>query len=81
MQAKLRREAINQRKRANKAEMDFDRLQKVNEHKALDMRAMKNALKSRDQELHEAQQRIKDLEEALARYMDRRLATVVRCVM
>ena len=48
-QARLRREAIEERKRANKLELEYKRQQRVLEHQSLDIKALKTALKSREQ--------------------------------
>eukprot|EP00198_Chlamydomonas_reinhardtii_P006861 XP_001696197.1 predicted protein [Chlamydomonas reinhardtii] len=65
--ARLRREAIEERKRANKLELDYKRLQRVNEHQMLDVKALKTALKSRDSQLENASERIRELDVALQR--------------
>ncbi|KAG2439424.1 hypothetical protein HXX76_004781 [Chlamydomonas incerta] len=65
--ARLRREAIEERKRANKLELDNKRLQRVNEHQMLDVKALKTALKSRDSQLETATERIRELDVALQR--------------
>lgn len=66
-QGRLRREALAQRKRANKAELDLKKLERSAGHKALDVAALKAALKERDGQLHDAATRIKQLEDALNR--------------
>ncbi len=66
-QARLRREALEERKRANKLELDVRRQQRTLEHQALDVKALKTALKSRDSQLEAAGERIRELEVALAR--------------
>lgn len=65
--ARLRREALEERKRANKLELDVRRHQRTLEHQALDVKALKTALKSRDSQLEAAGERIRELEVALAR--------------
>lgn len=63
----MRRELEEQRKRGNTLELELNKLQRMHEHKVLDMKAMKTALKTRDNQLQAAQDRIKDLEGALAK--------------
>ena len=62
-QAELRREAATQRKRANKAELELKRLDRINAHQALDIQALKQALKGRDEQLQDADARTARLEE------------------
>ncbi|PNH04878.1 hypothetical protein TSOC_008904, partial [Tetrabaena socialis] len=63
--ARLRREALEERKRANKLELEFKRQQRVLEHQALDIKALKTALKSRDGQLDGAAERVRELDGAL----------------
>ncbi|KAG2502070.1 hypothetical protein HYH03_000563 [Edaphochlamys debaryana] len=65
--ARLRRESIEERKRANKLELDFKRQQRMLEHQTLDIKALKTALKSRDSQLESAAERIRELDVALQR--------------
>lgn len=67
MQAKLRRDAVASRKKASKLELDLAKLQRLHEHKSLDVSTLKAALKGRDQSLEEAHGKIRQLEESLAR--------------
>ncbi|KXZ52075.1 hypothetical protein GPECTOR_10g1098 [Gonium pectorale] len=54
--ARLRREALEERKRANKLELECKRHQRALEHQALDIKALRTALKSRDSQLEAATQ-------------------------
>ncbi len=62
-QAELRREAAAQRKRANKAELELKRLERLHAHQALDVQALRQALRGRDEQLQEADARAARLEE------------------
>lgn len=65
--AKLRREAVASRKKASKLELDLAKLQRLHQHKTLDVNSLKAALKGRDQTLEEAHGKVRQLEEALVR--------------
>lgn len=65
--ARLRREAAAERKRANKYELDFKKLSALHDHKVMDIKALKAALKNRDTQLGAAQERIKELESMLTK--------------
>eukprot|EP00878_Enallax_costatus_P010498 GHUV01010961.1.p1 GENE.GHUV01010961.1~~GHUV01010961.1.p1 ORF type:complete len:461 (+),score=214.24 GHUV01010961.1:460-1842(+) len=65
--ARLRRDAVASRKKASKLEIDLAKLQRLHEHKSLDVSTLKAALKGRDQSLDEAHAKIRQLEEALAK--------------
>lgn len=67
MQAKLRREAVASRKKASKLELEMAKLQRLHQHKTLDVNSLKAALKGRDQTLEEAHGKIRQLEEALTK--------------
>lgn len=77
--AKLRREALLQRKRGNKAELECKRLQRLNEQRLQDARGLKAALIARDHQLQQAEARVTDLEELMNRSQQEtaeKLATV-----
>lgn len=65
--AKLRREAVSCRKQAGKLELELAKLQRLHQHKTLDVSSLRAALKGRDLLLEEAQARSRQLEEALAK--------------
>ncbi|EFJ53212.1 hypothetical protein VOLCADRAFT_102815 [Volvox carteri f. nagariensis] len=65
--ARLRRDAIEERKRANKLELEAKRQQRVLEHQALDIKALKTALKSRDSHIETATERVRELDNSLLR--------------
>ena len=65
--ARLRREATNERKKAMTSEIELKKASRLLEHKKLDTKALRSALKNRDSQLAAAGERIKELEEALAR--------------
>jgi hypothetical protein len=66
-QAKLRREAVTSRKQVGKLELELAKLQRLHQHKTLDVSSLRAALKGRDLLLEEAQARNRQLEEALAK--------------
>lgn len=66
LQAKLRREAVANRKKASKLELEMAKLQRLHQHKSLDVSSLRAALKGRDLQLEEAHARNKQLEAALA---------------
>lgn len=68
LQAKLRRDAVTERKKASKLEVELARIQRLHQHKTLDVSSLKAALKGRDQTLEEAHNKVKQLEETLVRY-------------
>lgn len=68
--AAMRREAVTQRKRANKLELELGKLERLHAHAQLDVQALKAALKARDTQLSEAQEKVKILEETLSRSQD-----------
>ncbi|GIL59827.1 hypothetical protein Vafri_14550 [Volvox africanus] len=63
--ARLRRDAVEERKRANKLELEVKRQQRVLEHQALDIKALKTALKSRDSHIETATERVRELDSSL----------------
>lgn len=63
--ARLRREAVTERKRANKAELEASKQCRLSEQLQLDIKALKTALKNRDSQLEVAAHRIRELEGAL----------------
>ncbi|GIL59828.1 hypothetical protein Vafri_14550 [Volvox africanus] len=65
--ARLRRDAVEERKRANKLELEVKRQQRVLEHQALDIKALKTALKSRDSHIETATERVRELDSSLQR--------------
>lgn len=65
--AQLRRELTVQRKRANNAALELKRIERLHSHKLLDISALKGALKTRDDQLQAAQERVKDLEHIISR--------------
>eukprot|EP00798_Chlamydomonas_sp_ICE-L_P016824 gene16824-23103_t len=60
--AALRREADTQRRRANHFDEELKRLSRLSEHRSLDIKALKSALRNRDNQLVESGERIKELE-------------------
>lgn len=66
-QARLRREALTERKRANKTDLEHKRLERLAEHRTLELKALKTALKNRDSQLEVAEARIRELEGGLMR--------------
>mmetsp|Transcript_18736 Transcript_18736/g.34016 ORF Transcript_18736/g.34016 Transcript_18736/m.34016 type:complete len:396 (-) Transcript_18736:603-1790(-) len=65
--ARLRREAVAERKRANTVELEHRRLERVADHRTLDLKALKTALKNRDAQLEAAGERVAELEMLLER--------------
>ncbi|GLC55270.1 hypothetical protein PLESTB_000966500 [Pleodorina starrii] len=65
--ARLRRDALEERKRANKLELELKRQQRVLEHQTLDIKALKTALKSRDSHIETATERVRELDTSLQR--------------
>ena len=66
-QARLRREATDERRRAIKSTLELQRASRLLEHKQMDTKALKSALKNRDNQLAASGERIKELEAALSR--------------
>ncbi|MEW5306660.1 MAG: hypothetical protein WDW36_009111 [Sanguina aurantia] len=64
---RLRREALAERKRANKNDLELQRLSRLTEHKSLDIKALKIALRNRDVQLEDSHAGVKALEDALSR--------------
>ena len=65
--ARLRREATEERRRAIKSTLELQKASRLLEHKQNDTKALKSALKNRDSQLAATGERIKELEDALAR--------------
>ncbi|KAF5835844.1 hypothetical protein DUNSADRAFT_6831 [Dunaliella salina] len=65
--AQLRKEAVEQRRRANKADAELQRVHRMSEHKAMDIKALKSALKHRDEHLADAEERLRESERILSR--------------
>lgn len=68
--ARLRREAVTHRKKASKLELELQRVTRLHEHRGLDMKALKAALKSRDQQIQSLTARVKELEDVNARVQE-----------
>jgi len=65
--AKLRREMIEQRKRANRFESDYKKLVNQFDSRAVDIKSLKAALKNRDTQLHQMTIKLREAEESLQR--------------
>ena len=62
----MRREATAQRQRAHKLDLQNRRLLAANKHKAMDITALKNALRNRDAQLQAFHEKIRRFETTLA---------------
>ncbi|KAL0056376.1 hypothetical protein WJX82_010684 [Trebouxia sp. C0006] len=62
--AQYRHEAEVQRKKANKLQFEFEKLQTAHRHQSSELKAMMTALKSRDGQLATAQRQLQGLQEA-----------------
>lgn len=69
LQAQLRREAVAQRKRASTSEAELAKAQRLAAQRALDIQALRAALKGRDTQLAEASARMHTMDEALSRWV------------
>ncbi|GMH35916.1 hypothetical protein BSKO_03784 [Bryopsis sp. KO-2023] len=64
--AMVRRDAFYHRKRAHRLDLENKKLAAMNHHKTLDIRALKNALASRDSQLQAMQKKTVELESLLS---------------
>mmetsp|Transcript_34455 Transcript_34455/g.97635 ORF Transcript_34455/g.97635 Transcript_34455/m.97635 type:complete len:395 (-) Transcript_34455:152-1336(-) len=68
--AKLRRELVEQRKRANKFEMEYKKLVNQYDSRAVDIKSLRAALKNRDSQIQQMTVKVRETETSLRRCND-----------